>query len=183
MRPDCIDGFGPVGTNGPAESVGSVLAEMRAELDSRVRIQGHESRHEKVMRAMADRLAAAHERDAAALAASEARVALLESDAERIASCPWRVQKGCTALCQPPKGLRDALARAEAAEQSLSAMQARVDGLEVALRPLAELDLRPDGFDERPDTQTIYARDNSRITVGDVRRAIAAIAAQRQEKE
>lgn len=45
-----------------------------------------------------------------------------------------------------------------------------------ALRPFAELDLRPDGFDQRDDSQPIYARDNSVITVGDVRRARAAIA-------
>lgn len=45
-----------------------------------------------------------------------------------------------------------------------------------ALRPLAGIDLRPGGFDELADDQPIYARENSVITVGDVRRAIAAIA-------
>lgn len=45
-----------------------------------------------------------------------------------------------------------------------------------ALRPFAALDLRPDGFDKSDDSQPVYARDNSVITVGDVRRAVAAIA-------
>ncbi len=45
-----------------------------------------------------------------------------------------------------------------------------------ALRPLAGLDLRPGGLDQRADSQVIYAREKSQITVGDVRRAIAAIA-------
>jgi hypothetical protein len=52
-----------------------------------------------------------------------------------------------------------------------------------ALRPFAELDMRPDGFDKRDDSQPIYARDNSVITVGDVRRAVAAIAKATQEPQ
>lgn len=47
----------------------------------------------------------------------------------------------------------------------------RVQDLEEAIKPLAQLDLRPDGFDKRPDEQVVYARDNSTIKVGDVRRA------------
>lgn len=47
-----------------------------------------------------------------------------------------------------------------------------------AIKPLAALDLRPDGFDKRDDSQPVYARDNSVITVGDVRRAAAALAQQ-----
>lgn len=45
-----------------------------------------------------------------------------------------------------------------------------------ALLPFSALDLRPDGFDKRDDSQPVYARENSVITVGDVRRAVAAIA-------
>ena len=44
-----------------------------------------------------------------------------------------------------------------------------------ALRPLAELDLTPDDFDQRPDSQPIYARNKTAITVGDVRKACAAL--------
>ena len=56
-----------------------------------------------------------------------------------------------------------------------NAAQARAERLAEALRPLANLDLRPDGFDKRPDDQTIYARDQTAITVGHVRRAQAAL--------
>lgn len=45
-----------------------------------------------------------------------------------------------------------------------------------AIKPLAALDLRPGGFDKRDDSQPVYARDNTVITVGDVRRAAAALA-------
>jgi len=45
-----------------------------------------------------------------------------------------------------------------------------------AIKPLAALDLRPDGFDRRDDSQPVYARGNTVITVGDVRRASAALA-------
>lgn len=54
----------------------------------------------------------------AKLAERDAEVELLRSDAERISSCPWRVQKYVTALCQPPKNMREALDRAEAAEHA-----------------------------------------------------------------
>ena len=57
----------------------------------------------------------------------------------------------------------------------------RAERLAEALRPLAELDLRPDGFDKRPDDQTIYARDRTAITVGHVRRARAALRDHDQE--
>src|SRR5687768_18131697 len=55
------------------------------------------------------------------------------------------------------------------------AASAAIAGLVEALRPLAGLDLRGDGFDKRPDSQPVYARDASVITVGDVRRAVAAL--------
>ena len=45
-----------------------------------------------------------------------------------------------------------------------------------AIKPLAALDLRPDGFERRGDSQPVYARGNTVITVGDVRRASAALA-------
>ncbi len=51
----------------------------------------------------------------------------------------------------------------------------RADRLAEALRPLAELDLRPDNLETAPDWQTIYARNKSEIKVGDVRRARAAL--------
>ena len=44
-----------------------------------------------------------------------------------------------------------------------------------AIKPFAALDLRPDGFDKRDDSQPVYARDKTVITVGDVRRASAAL--------
>ena len=53
--------------------------------------------------------------------------------------------------------------------------QARVERLAEALRPLAELDLTPDDFGQRPDSQPIYARNKTAITVGDVRKACAAL--------
>lgn len=40
-----------------------------------------------------------------------------------------------------------------------------------ALLPLAGLDLRPGQFDKMDDSQVVYARDKSQITVGDVRKA------------
>ena len=49
--------------------------------------------------------------------------------------------------------------------------QARAERLAEALRPLAGLDLTPDDFDQRPDSQPIYARNKTAITVGDVRKA------------
>lgn len=66
--------------------------------------------------------------------------------------------------------------RAEYLRQKGEEARAAVAELIEAIKPLAELDLRPDGFDKRPDDQTIYARDRSAITVGDVRRAAAALA-------
>ena len=51
------------------------------------------------------------------------------------------------------------------------------DALREALRPLAELDLRPGGMGSRPDDSVVYARDKSRITVGDVKRARALLTA------
>ena len=53
--------------------------------------------------------------------------------------------------------------------------QARVERLAEALRPLAELDLTLDDFDNRPDSQPIYARNKTAITVGDVRKARDAL--------
>ena len=53
--------------------------------------------------------------------------------------------------------------------------QARVERLAEALRPLAELDLTPGDYDNRPDSQPIYARNRTAITVGDVRKARAAL--------
>lgn len=58
--------------------------------------------------------------------------------------------------------------------------QQRAELLE-ALRPLAALDLEPDDLSREPDARAIYARNKSCITVGDVRRAIAAISTQRKE--
>jgi hypothetical protein len=63
----------------------------------------------------------------AAIAERDARITLLESDAERISSCPWRVQKGCTALCQPPKNMR-------AAEAQLATLTARLGELSAKWR-------------------------------------------------
>ena len=51
-----------------------------------------------------------------------------------------------------------------------------------ALRPLANLDLRPGAFDKLDNSQVVYARDNTTITVGDVRRARAALARVTGEK-
>lgn len=53
--------------------------------------------------------------------------------------------------------------------------QERAERLAEALRPLAALDLTADDFDQRPDSQPIYARNNTVITVGDVRKARAAL--------
>ena len=60
-------------------------------------------------------------------------------------------------------------------------LEAKVDRLAEALRPLAELDLTPDDFDKRPDSQPIYARNKTSITVGDVRKARAALRDHEQE--
>lgn len=57
------------------------------------------------------------------------------------------------------------------AELNIQAIEAHIRELTDALRPLAELDLRPGAFDAMGDDQTVYARDKSVITVGDVRRA------------
>ena len=54
-------------------------------------------------------------------------------------------------------------------------LEAKVDRLAEALRPFAELDLTPDDFDKRPDSQPIYARNKTAITVGDVRKARVAL--------
>ena len=54
--------------------------------------------------------------------------------------------------------------------------RAAVAELIEAIKPLAAIDLRPDGFDKRDDSQPVYARGNTVITVGDVRRASAALA-------
>lgn len=70
----------------------------------------------------------------------------------------------------------DVLERILNCGESMRDVHDAVAGLIEAIKPLAELDLRPDGFDKRPDDQTIYARDRSTITVGDVRRAAAALA-------
>lgn len=51
------------------------------------------------------------------LAEANARTAMLEADRSRLTACPWRVQKGLTSHCQPPKRLREALDQAEAAER------------------------------------------------------------------
>lgn len=64
--------------------------------------------------------------------------------------------------------VRDTCVRAEKAE-------ARAERLAEALRPLAELDLTPDDFGQRPDSQPIYARNKTAITVGDIRKACAAL--------
>jgi hypothetical protein len=77
---------------------------------------------------------------------------------------------------------RDRECSEEEAEANARLIAAAPDLLE-ALRPFAELDMRPDGFDKRDDSQPIYARDNSVITVGDVRRAVAAIAKATQEPQ
>jgi hypothetical protein len=53
--------------------------------------------------------------------------------------------------------------------------QELAEWLAEALRPLAALDPTADGFDQRPDSQPIYARYNTVITVGDVRKARAAL--------
>lgn len=45
-----------------------------------------------------------------------------------------------------------------------------------ALMPLASLDMVGNGDDMRDDDKILYARDKTTITVGDVRRARAAIA-------
>lgn len=55
------------------------------------------------------------------------------------------------------------------------ALRAENERLRAALLPLANLDLRGSGFDQRPDDQIVYARDTTKITVGDVRRARAAL--------
>lgn len=60
--------------------------------------------------------------------------------------------------------------------QQVEQVRAAVAELIEAIKPLAALDLRPDGFDKRDDSQPVYARDKTVITVGDVRRASAALA-------
>lgn len=45
------------------------------------------------------------------------------------------------------------------------------------LKPLADLDLEPDDLVRCHDDRVVYARNKTQITVGDVRRAQAAIAA------
>lgn len=68
------------------------------------------------------------------------------------------------------KSLKDA-ALIVAAVNSLPALLDEVEALRAALKPLAGLDLRPGQFESLADTQVVYARDNTTITVGDVRRA------------
>jgi hypothetical protein len=58
----------------------------------------------------------------------------------------------------------------------IAEVRAAVAELIEAIKPLAAIDLRPDGFDKRDDSQPVYARGNTVITVGDVRRASAALA-------
>lgn len=65
--------------------------------------------------------------------------------------------------------------RADAMAREAIKHEARAEWLAEALRPLAELDLTPDDFDQRPNSQPIYARNNTVITVGDVRKARAAL--------
>lgn len=55
--------------------------------------------------------------------------------------------------------------------ETIRDLLAERDALRAALRPLAELDLRGDGFVHRADTQIVYQREKSKITVGDVHRA------------
>lgn len=61
------------------------------------------------------------------------------------------------------------------AQQVIADLRAEVEALREALRPLARLDLRGDNMLSRPDDQPVYARDNTVITVGDVRRAAALL--------
>ena len=77
--------------------------------------------------------------------------------------------------------LAKAVKSGEIMARKLDACEARAKRLAEALRPLANLDLRPDGFDKRPDDQQIYARDRTAITVGDVRRAQAALLRDQEE--
>ena len=90
---------------------------------------------------------------------------------EMLAEAAWRA-----ALAQQPApdGGFTAADMMDARQEGRKEAEARAERLAEALRPLAGLDLRPDGFDKRPDDQTIYARDRTAITVGDVRRAQAA---------
>ena len=53
--------------------------------------------------------------------------------------------------------------------------RAKLQALMLAIVPLADLDLRPDSLDRQPDDRIIYARNRTTITVGDVRRARAAL--------
>src|SRR5690606_9747755 len=71
-----------------------------------------------------------------------------------------------------------AVRRAELVRQQAAIREARAAVVELieAIKPLAAIDLRPDGFDKRDDSQPVYARGDTVITVGDVRRASAAIA-------
>lgn len=75
------------------ESHESVLAEMRAELNLRTKIQGHESLHEKRMASMADRLAAAHAREVGELRAVNRRdVEMLNAWADRAKQAEARAE-------------------------------------------------------------------------------------------
>lgn len=93
-----------------------------------------------------------------ATAAKDAEIEALRAEVERLTGC-----------------LATANANHEQFERQWYLERDRAERLEEALRPLAALDLTADGFDQRPDSKPIYARNNTVITVGDVRKARAAL--------
>lgn len=82
------------------------------------------------------------------------------------------LKRECAALKAERSELIDDVESMQRTNNDLAAENER---LRAALLPLANLDLRGSGFDQRPDDQIVYARDTTKITVGDVLRARAAL--------
>lgn len=103
-----------------------------------------------------------------ATAAKDAEIEALRAEVEAV----WAAMPRDARYLDPPDGgcvpLHEQVRR-------MAADATRAERLAEALRPLAALDLTPDGFDKRPDDQIVYQRNSSTITVGDVRRAAAAL--------
>ena len=116
----------------------------------------------------------------AALAASEARVAELECENAEVRVALRNRTRDFYATGDAYDTMKQ---RAEAAEQSLSAMQARVDGLEAALRAIyqriPDLPITPETSEAATDALTEFCLMMGFHDIPDD----AAIAAQRQEKE
>lgn len=70
--------------------------------------------------------------------------------------------------------------RAETAESELAAMRQRAERAEEALRPFAALDMSP--YADSRDGRTFYQLNETEITVGDIRRARAALSVKPKEQ-